>query len=239
MIPVRMGTKKILKKNLRLINNKPLVSYIIEAAIASECFDEIYLNSEDEIFKPIADNYGIKFYKRPDYLATDEATNDDLIYEFLTRVPCEGVVQLLASSPFIIDQDIMYFVNAIGEYDTLVSVKNIQEECLYRDCPLNYNKVVRALPSQEMLPVSVYACSLMYWKASMFKSNMDTYGAGYHGANGNTGFHVLKGYSTFKIDNEEDFLVASQISKVIRLPKYPPKYYDPLSKKKIDYFGKK
>ena len=33
MIPVRLGSKRIKSKNLRLINGKPLVSYILEATI--------------------------------------------------------------------------------------------------------------------------------------------------------------------------------------------------------------
>ena len=30
MIPARIGSKRVKKKNLRLINDKPLISYIIE-----------------------------------------------------------------------------------------------------------------------------------------------------------------------------------------------------------------
>ena len=30
MIPARLNSKRVKKKNLRLINNKPLISYIIE-----------------------------------------------------------------------------------------------------------------------------------------------------------------------------------------------------------------
>ena len=32
MIPARLGSKRIVKKNLRLLNGKPLISYIIESA---------------------------------------------------------------------------------------------------------------------------------------------------------------------------------------------------------------
>ena len=61
MIPVRLGSKRIPNKNLRLLGNKPLVAYIIEAAIKADVFDEIYINSESDIFKEIAEQYGVKF----------------------------------------------------------------------------------------------------------------------------------------------------------------------------------
>ena len=49
MIPARMGSKRIEKKNIRILNGKPLISYVIEAAIEANCFDEIYINSESKL----------------------------------------------------------------------------------------------------------------------------------------------------------------------------------------------
>ena len=64
MIPARLGSKRIINKNLRLLNGKPLISYIVESAKKSNAFDDIYINSESEIFKEIADQHGVMFYKR-------------------------------------------------------------------------------------------------------------------------------------------------------------------------------
>ena len=86
MIPVRLGSKRIKNKNLRLLDNKPLVAYVIEAAIKANIFDEIYINSESDIFKEIANNYGIKFYKRPEELSSDESTNDHFALDFMEKV---------------------------------------------------------------------------------------------------------------------------------------------------------
>ena len=83
MIPVRLGSKRVPNKNLRLLGNKPLVAYIIEAAKEANVFDEIFINSESDIFKEIADEYGVKFYKRPEHLSTDEATNDDFTLDIM------------------------------------------------------------------------------------------------------------------------------------------------------------
>ena len=50
MIPARLGSKRVKKKNLRLIDGIPLIQYIINAAKQStEMLDEIYINSESEL----------------------------------------------------------------------------------------------------------------------------------------------------------------------------------------------
>ena len=66
MIPARLGSKRVPKKNLRLLNGRPLISYNIETAVKSGVLDEVYVNSEAEIFSNIAKEYGARFYKRPE-----------------------------------------------------------------------------------------------------------------------------------------------------------------------------
>ena len=56
MIPARLGSTRVKNKNLRLINKKPLIQYIIDTAIKSKLLDQIYVNSESEIFQNISKN---------------------------------------------------------------------------------------------------------------------------------------------------------------------------------------
>ena len=42
MIPARLGSTRVKNKNLRLINGKPLIQYIIDSAKKSKYLDEIY-----------------------------------------------------------------------------------------------------------------------------------------------------------------------------------------------------
>ena len=46
MIPARYGSKRVKQKNLRLINNKPLIHYVIDAAKGSELLTDVYVNNE-------------------------------------------------------------------------------------------------------------------------------------------------------------------------------------------------
>ncbi|MBU0630376.1 MAG: cupin domain-containing protein [Candidatus Margulisbacteria bacterium] len=236
MIPARLGSKRVPKKNLRLIDGKPLIAYIIEAAVASGVFDEVYVNSEAEVFAGIAAEYGAKFYKRPDKFASDQANNDDFVADFIGKVNGEILVQLLPTSPLITPEEISAFVKqmADGKFDTLVSVENQQIACIYKDQPVNFKRLEPHISSQDMVPVQSYATVLMAWTYQSFKDHLKKYGFAYHGADGKTGYYVLKGLSTIDIDHEEDFALAEVALLYRKNHEYfEKKYYEEKSKDKL------
>jgi len=103
MIPARLGSKRVKKKNLRLINGKPLIGYIIDTVKQCDCFDEIYLNSEAMIFKEIADQHCISFYKRPAEYSTDQSTNDEFALDLFVFLTGENTMILDGSD---LDRDV-------------------------------------------------------------------------------------------------------------------------------------
>ena len=62
MIPARAGSTRLKMKNLALINGKPMISYAINAAKNSSIFEKIIVNSENENFALIAEEFGVEFY---------------------------------------------------------------------------------------------------------------------------------------------------------------------------------
>ena len=229
MIPARLGSKRVKNKNLRLIGEKPLISYVIETAIKSEVFDDIYINSEADIFEDIAKKYGVKFYKRPAYLSEDDKTNDDFAYDFLKNVECDTLIQLLSTSPFMSVDDVTSFTNTYmnNNYETLISVKNVQIESIYDGVPINFNQKEITPPSQDLKPIQAYACGLMAWDKMKYVENMKKYNCAYHGGDGRTGFYELDGYATIDIDTEDDFKLAEVIYKHLsNHDKSEPQYYN-------------
>ncbi len=229
MIPARMGSKRVPKKNIRLLNGVPLISYIIRAAKESRCFDEIYVNSESDVLGQIAETEGVKFYKRPSSLSTDTATNDEFVEDFLNQNDCDKVIQLLPTSPFISSEDIKKFVSHMEDQnlDTLVSVFRQQIECVYEGAPINFDQKKPTPPSQDLEPIKPYACGIMGWKKDNFLSNMEKYGCAYHGGEGSLSFYELGGFATVDVDNEEDFQLAEVVARHLsKTKKYEPKYYE-------------
>ncbi len=235
MIPARLGSQRVPKKNLRLINGKPLISYSIEAAIHAGCFDEIYVNSEADVFGEIAAGIGVKFYKRPPQLALDIAINDDFAIDFVRNVTGDVLVQLLPTSPLITPKEIRDFVAEMmrGDWDTLVSVTPHQIACLHNGKPVNFNLMEPHRSSQEMVPVQSYATVLMAWRYATFLDHMDRLGYAYHGADGRTGYFPIRGLSTIDIDNEEDFALAEvALAHREKNSGLAPKYYEGVADRK-------
>lgn len=72
MIPARGGSKRIPRKNVRLMSGRPLIAWTIESALASGAFAEVIVSTEDEEIRAIATAAGaLAPFRRPAGLADD------------------------------------------------------------------------------------------------------------------------------------------------------------------------
>jgi len=213
MIPARLGSQRIPKKNLRLLGNKVLTQWVGESCRNSGIFDEIYINSEADVFDKIASDIGIKYYKRPQELASDEATNDDFALDFMNNVDCDVLVQVNPTSPFTSVEDIKGVVEMFidGGYQTIHTVKDEQIEGLFNGSALNFDPLKRMPPSQELTPVKLFTSSIMAWDAEKFRGNMSKLQSAVYGGNGKIGYYTVRGKGIIDIDNEKDFFLAEAI----------------------------
>ncbi len=233
MIPARLGSKRVPKKNLRLINGKPLISFNIETAVKSGVFSEVYVNSEADIFSDIAGKYGAKFYKRPKNLAQDSSNNDEFALDFINNVEGDILIQILPTSPLLTVAEIQGFVRCMidKDYDTLVSTVEHQIAGVFNNRSINFKILEPHISSQEMEPVKTYATVLMGWRYSTFLKNIEDLGFAYHGGRGSIGYYPIKGLSTIDVDNEEDFQLAEvAINMQSNKTFSKPEYYDEFEK---------
>jgi CMP-N-acetylneuraminic acid synthetase len=68
------------------LGGKPLVAHTIEAAIDSKCFSKIVLSTDDSKIARLGEHYSkVTIDKRPDYLATSNATALNTLLEYMGR----------------------------------------------------------------------------------------------------------------------------------------------------------
>lgn len=228
MIPARAGSKRVPKKNIRLLSGKPMISWVIETSLETGL--PVYVNTDDRtIISLCHENYPqVNVYERPEEFASDTSTNDQFMLDFIEKHPqFDKVIQILPTSPFITLDEINRFHATMNDYETVVSVKNAQIGCVYKNQPINFSRIKNNPPSQEMTPVQIYATSLMGWGRESFLKNMKDHGSAYHGGAWNSDIHYfeLKGYSTIDIDNEEDFLLAEAVAQFIPFQDRYKKFY--------------
>lgn len=81
VIPARGGSKGIPRKNLRLLNGKPLIFYAIETALRSKYEPLVCVSSDDEEILSLAAKLGSDIHHREPTLADDACTLDPVIHD--------------------------------------------------------------------------------------------------------------------------------------------------------------
>ena len=73
VILARGGSKGIPRKNVALLNNKPLISYTIVEALRSKYISNVIVSSDSQIIRAISMQYGAETVIRPDELSRDNS----------------------------------------------------------------------------------------------------------------------------------------------------------------------
>jgi pseudaminic acid cytidylyltransferase len=68
MIPARGGSKRLPGKNVRSFFGKPIIAYVIQAALESGCFSEVMVSTDDEQIACISREFGavVPFIRSPE-----------------------------------------------------------------------------------------------------------------------------------------------------------------------------
>lgn len=132
VIPARGGSKGIPRKNVRLLNEKPLIYYAISNAKNSDFINDVYVSTDDDEITMISKKYESKIIERNPELGKDAVTLDPVIYEALQRIELQEdkkydiIITMQATSPLLkketLDKAIEYFIS--NNLDTLISVIN-------------------------------------------------------------------------------------------------------------------
>jgi CMP-N-acetylneuraminic acid synthetase len=84
VIAARGGSKRIARKNLAKVGGKPLLAYAIEHARSADHVSRVCVSTEDAEIREIAQDYsGEVPFERPDWLANDTATTNEVILHAL------------------------------------------------------------------------------------------------------------------------------------------------------------
>lgn len=130
LITARGGSKGIPGKNIKPLNNKPLLYYSIDIARKFVSDEFICLSSDDDAIIKSAESYGLNVpFKRPSELAQDTSGSNEVIVHALKFYLNKGIkidklVLLQPTSPFRLVEDIKNAIDLYSEnIDAIYSVK--------------------------------------------------------------------------------------------------------------------
>ena len=210
MIPARLGSQRLAKKNLRLLGGIPLITRAIRRCLRAGVFSEVWVNSEASVFGEIAAAEGVRFHQRPPELGNHSATSEEYIAEFLRQHECDYLVQVHSIAPLLTVQQIRSFAAQLetGNCDALLSYVPEQIECAYRDQPVNFSFETKT-NSQELQPLQRISWSITGWRRSTY---LEAAAAGRCATYaGRIGFHAVDRLAGHVIKTQDDLRMAEAL----------------------------
>ena len=206
MIPARLGSNRLKRKNLLQINGKTLVSICIDKCIKTRCFSEIFLNTESE--EIASEGLGkCKIFAREASIANDSATSEDFVRDFLSKVDCDYLFQIHTIAPLLRIEDIKKFV-----YDFIESGKQVGlcyekvflETVNSNNQPINFS-FDKKQNSQNLDQLKTINWCMTAWKVEgILNEKCLSFGQ-------NRYFHQVPKLSGFVIKTEEDYIICKKI----------------------------
>lgn len=218
MIPARMGSQRLTRKNLRPLGGVPLITRAIRKCKSAAVFDEVWVNSEHPDFGAIAEAEGVGFHRRPAELASSSATSEDFVYQFLRAHPCELLFQVHSIAPLLTAGEVREFVGAMraSRHDVLLSGPLEQIECMLGGRPVNFS-FERKTNSQELEPVQRITWGITGWRSATYVAAHEAGRTATYA--GKVGFFPLSRTGGHVIKTQEDLDVAERLLPLIESTK--------------------
>lgn len=211
MIPARLGSERLTRKNLVLLAGEPLIAHVIKTAKGSRVFDRIVVNSEGPVFGKIARRYGVEFYKRPDQLAQSDTRSDEVVYDFALKHVTDVIAWVNPIAPLQPEQELRKVVTHFVEagLDSLITVREERVHCNFQGQPINYTMGEKFARTQDLEPVQRFVYSVMMWRRNGFVTEYERHG---HAVLfGHIGFFPVSQLSSLIVKTEDDIKVCEHI----------------------------
>lgn len=177
LIPARGGSKRVPRKNIRMLAGYPLLAYTIAAARQAGIFSGVYVSTEDAITAQIATDYGAEIIDRPAKFATDASPDIEWVQHALgtLRSRPHAFALLRPTSPFRMPETIRnawrIFCELESEgYESLRAVEPVRQhpykmwmengDRMHPFMPESFVHDYHSRPTQSLLPVLVQNASL-------------------------------------------------------------------------------
>lgn len=133
IIPARGGSKRVPRKNVRLLGGKPLILWALEAASNASLIDRLVVSSDDDDVLQVTEAFGSECaLRRPGSMAADASPAIDYVKHALEQFEehFTHFVIVQPTTPFMRAQDIDATIRlALESYaDSAVSVSEIIQD---------------------------------------------------------------------------------------------------------------
>lgn len=202
-VPSKLNSQRLLRKNVKPLGGRPLVNYVLATLARSRVDESIVYASSDEIIPFIEPALPFRYVPRPGWLDEDRAKVQDFVGAFLADVPCDVVVLLHITSPFISAATVDACIEAVtsGRHESSFAALEFRRFAWFRGEPLNYALDQPTPRTQDLEPVLVEQSGLYVFTRELFERTGrriadDPY------------IHIVDQFEGHDIDTAEEFAIA-------------------------------
>lgn len=220
IIPARGGSKGVPGKNIKLLNNKPLIAYTIEEAKKSKYLNKVILSTDDKQIAEVGRKFGADIpFMRPHELAQDDSKAIDTYKFTLEKLKndynyqADILVVLQPTSPLRSHNDIDEAIELFLEKDadSVISMcevehspywyKNVNDNCQVKP----FVDIKNHLANRQELPKVYRPNGAVYvFKTNLIINNYDYYTE-------NTYAYIMSQEKSIDIDTKLDFILAETL----------------------------
>ncbi|WP_348982171.1 HAD-IIIA family hydrolase [Desulfosporosinus sp. OT] len=151
-IPMRGGSKSIPLKNIKKINGRPLVYWVLDAIVNCDEIDKVVISTDSDEIRKVVCEYGsnkVEIVGRSKAVSTDTASTESVMLEFAREYDFEDIILVQATSPLLKASHLKKGICRYNEVsiDSVLSVvrqkRFIWEDSDFRSCPMNYDPMNR------------------------------------------------------------------------------------------------
>jgi pseudaminic acid cytidylyltransferase len=217
VIPARGGSKRILRKNIKLFGLRPMISYSIEIAKKSGLFEHIFVSTDDKEIAAIAKEFGAEVpFIRPVELSDDLTPTVPVMVHAIKALELLGITAekyccIYPCAPFIQLSDLM------GTLDLLETTSDGYSYPI-AEFPSKIQRALRLLKNGKLQPIdpqheltrtqdlepAFFDAGQFYWgwKSTWLKgAGLQTKGSGY----------LVPNWRVVDIDTQEDWETAEKM----------------------------
>jgi CMP-N-acetylneuraminic acid synthetase len=211
VIPARGGSKGIPRKNLQHVGGLPLIDRAILAVVQSGVASAIFVSTEDSEIASRAIACGAELIQRPESLATDEISSENVLLHALetTGIQEGRLLFVQTTTPLLEPDDLRSLVSSTEGFDSSLTVTEShafvwRESNDGRLSGVNHDPLVRQrrqeISKREYLE-----------NGAAYLMSVNGFLRMRHRFFGRIGFSVMPRIRSIEIDSPEDLLLVNQI----------------------------
>lgn len=169
IMPLKLNNERCAGKNTKILGDKPLLQYQLEAIEKAKIADEIYVFCSDNSIIPFLPQ-NVIFLRRDPALDLPTSNFTQIFTAFINLIQADIYIYVHATAPFITVNTIKKCYNSVVQenYDSAFCAQKIQDFLWQNGQPLNFD--AQNLPrSQDLMPVyretsGIYVIPLTTWE---------------------------------------------------------------------------